>query len=68
MTRQTTLGQLAVGDIVYAIAGKPRTFPWEVTRVDLIDVKGVVPMACVRFWHGGIVPPCDASTPVTVEA
>ena len=63
MTRQTTLGQLAVGDIVFAVAGKPRPFPYEVTRVDRFGK-----LASVRYAHGGFVPACDATTPVTVEA
>lgn len=63
MTRQTTLGQLAVGDVVFAIAGKPRPFPYEVTRVDRFG-----PLASARYAHGGITPPCDTTTPVTVMA
>jgi len=61
MTRETTLGQLAVGDIVFAIDGKSRPFPYEVTRVDRFG-----PSVSVRYAHGGIVPACDAKTPVTV--
>ena len=59
--RETTLGQLAVGDIVFAIAGKARPFPYEVTRVDTFGK-----LASVRYAHGGFVPACDATTPVTV--
>jgi len=62
-TRQTTLGQLAVGDVVFAIDGKPRPFPYHVTRVDRFGQ-----LATARYAHGGITPPCDATTAVTVYA
>jgi hypothetical protein len=62
-TRETTINKLTVGDIVFAINGKPRPFPYEVTNVIEMAQYGVTR---VDFAHGGIVPPCNSTTRVTV--
>lgn len=72
MTRDITIDQLAEGDVVLAVNGKARPFPFTVTRVitNEVTVKGKLYRSTqIRYAHGGLIPPVDPSTVVaTVEA
>lgn len=61
--RTVTIDKLTVGDTVTAIDGKPRPFPYEVTRVITLAKHGVT---TVYFAHGGLIPPCTSKTTATV--
>jgi quercetin dioxygenase-like cupin family protein len=63
MTEIITTAELVAGDVVFAVAGKPRPFPYVVTNVITNEKYGVTR---VDFEHGGIIPPCDSKTLVTV--
>jgi hypothetical protein len=71
-TRQVSIDQLSEGDVVLAINGKDRPFPYTVTRVINTDVtprRGkAYRMTQVRYAHGGIIPPCDPTTAVATVA
>lgn len=60
-----TIAELAEGDIVFAIEGKPRPFPYTVIQV-INQPKYKI--TTVKFAHGGLIPPCDSKTAVTVMA
>jgi hypothetical protein len=62
--RQVTIDQLVEGDVVLAINGKDRPFPY----TD-VTVKGKRYLSTqVRYAHGGIIPPCDPTTAVATVA
>jgi hypothetical protein len=62
-TRETTIDKLTEGDIVIAVAGRARPFPYVVTAVINQPTYGVT---TVKYAHGGLIPPCDSKTTVTV--
>jgi hypothetical protein len=62
-----TIDKLAEGDIVTAINGTPRPFPYTVTRVINMTVgKRIVTR--VDYAHGGFILPCDPSTAIATVA
>jgi len=66
-TREITIDKLTEGDVVVAMNGKPRPFPYEVTQVVTNDIthRGKRYYTTqVKFAHGGFIPPCDPSTAV----
>jgi hypothetical protein len=63
VTRETTIDKLAEGDVVTAINGKARPFPYTVTKVVNTIVKGQT-WTHVGFAHGGLILPCDPQTAV----
>lgn len=70
-TRTVTIDCLAEGDVVLAINGVDRPFPYTVTRVITNDVvvKGRHYVSTqVRFAHGGLIVPCDPKTAVATVA
>lgn len=60
MPRETTLGQLAEDDIVLAVDGRWRPFPYIVSKVITTAVTGQSSVTQVRFAHGGVIPGCDS--------
>lgn len=62
-TRETTIDKLTEGDVVFAINGKARPFPYTVKRVINMQVKGYT-WTRVDYEHGGLIPPCDPQTAV----
>lgn len=66
-TTTKTIAELAEGDIVFAVAGKPRPFPYTVTEVITMTLPKFK-VTTVKFAHGGLIPPCDSKTAVTVMA
>ncbi len=65
-THETTIDELAEGDVVTAIAGKPRPFPYTVTQVVTTKLPKYS-VTLVKFAHGGLITPCDSKTKVTVS-
>jgi hypothetical protein len=62
-TRDVTIDKLILGDVVLALNGVDRPFPYIVTRVITHELrKGRA--THVRFLHGGMITPCDPATAV----
>ena len=62
-TKRVTIDKLVEGDVVTAINGVDRPFPYTVTRVINMQVrKGTVTR--VDYAHGGFIAPCDPRTAV----
>ncbi len=66
-TQTTTLENLREGDIVTAVDGKPRPFPYTVTMVVTHVVSKKNRSTHVRYAHGGFIPLAPATTPVTIQ-
>lgn len=62
-----TIDQLAPGDVVLAINGKPRPFPYTVTRV-ITNTVGKTTMTRLEYAHGGFTLPCDPTTAIATVA